>query len=314
MRGHSSARGLRALAAVMCAAMLAAVPHPARAWGMDVHRWLTGRALDALPGELKPFFAMKRAFIVEHSADPDLWRVAELKTALGDEDPNHFFDIDDLGESRPFANVPRTWTGLVEKYGIQRAQRTGRLPFRAVEIYGLLLSRFQDLAKPNPAPYTAENAYYLASVLAHYIEDAHEPFHATADYDGQKTNQRGIHSRFETELVLRYQSTLTLAPVAIKPIGDVGDFMFETIVDSQELVAHVLERDRQATAGREFYDDAYYAAFFEGTRSLLEKRLGETSSAVASAIVRAWEQAGKPKLPIEPANRAPVRIRRVPTT
>ena len=37
---------------------------------------------------------------------------------------------------------------------------------------------------------------------------ARPPFHAVLNYDGQLTNQRGIHSRFETETVLRNARTL----------------------------------------------------------------------------------------------------------
>jgi hypothetical protein len=303
---------VRAMLALIAAFVLLVTPHSVRAWGMDVHRWLTRQALDGLPGELKPFFAMKRDLIVEHAVDPDLWRVVGLKTDVGAEDPNHFFDVDDLGERPPFANVPRTWADLVAKYGVERANKAGRLPWRAEEMYALLVARFQDLAKPNPPPYAADNAHYLAAVLSHYIEDAHQPFHATVNFDGQLTNQRGIHSRFETELVLRYQATLRLAPVTTRPIDNIRDFMFETIIDSHALVAPLLERDRRAAMGREFYDDAYFAALFEGTRPLLEKRLSEASSAVASVIVNAWKQAGRPKLPVAVTPRPPGRIGRTP--
>ena len=62
------------------------------------------------------------------------------------------------------------------------------------------------------APYSRDNIKFFSSVLAHYVSDAHVPFHAALNYDGQLTGQWGIHSRFETELFERYQSKLTVVP------------------------------------------------------------------------------------------------------
>src|ERR1019366_3317641 len=75
---------------------------PVSAWGMDVHRAITRRALEGLPAPLKAFYAERIDFVSEHSADPDLWRTVDLKGDLGNEDPNHFLDIDMFGDAPPF--------------------------------------------------------------------------------------------------------------------------------------------------------------------------------------------------------------------
>jgi len=307
---RSLARGplARLIAALALALLVALTPASISAWGMDVHRYITKRALDGLPPELKPFYAQQREFIGEHSADPDLWRLVELKGKLGEEDPNHFLDIDSLGEPRPFTNVPRDWNAYIAKYGVERAAKAGHLPWRAEEIYGLLVKRFQDLAK-SPSGYTADNIRYLSAILAHYVEDAHVPFHAVENYDGQLTSQRGIHSRFETDLVLRNLSTLKLAPVTIRPIANMRDFIFETLIESETFVAGLLAADRTATAGREFYDDGYFAGFSKGAIGVAERRLSDATNGVASAIVSAWTAGGKPALPLDKTT-TPARIRR----
>jgi len=293
----------------MMAAVVLAAPVSIRAWGMDVHRFLTKRALDGLPSDVKPFFDARRDFIVEHSADPDLWRVVGLKSDLGDEDPNHFLDIDALDDVPPFTHVPHDWKAFVAKYGAERANKAGRLPWRAEEMYGRLVAAFRDMGRPNRSAYVADNARYISAVLAHYIEDAHVPFHAVQNYDGQETNQHGIHSRFETELVLRNLQTLKLTPVAVRPVGNVREFVFGAIVESQSLVADVLRADRLATEGRAVYDDGYYAAFGSRALPIAEKRLSDAASAVASVIVAAWTDAGKPALPAQ-ESKSPARIRR----
>ncbi len=280
------------------------------AWGMEVHRLITKRAIDGLPAEVKPFYQARADFIIEHSVDPDLWRVPDLSGELGNEEPNHFLDFDGFGDPAPFKNVPRDWKAVVQKYGADMANKNGRLPWRADEIYGKLVAAFTDLGK-GTAPYAADNARYLSAILAHYVGDAHQPFHAVINYDGQATNQRGIHSRFETELVMRNKDRLTLTPVVITPIPDFRTFMFDTLIDDQPYVAQVLAADKKATEGREFYDDAYYAEFAKnGGLALAEKRFSASASGIASVWVAAWEKAGKPKLPAGDGARTPARIRK----
>ena len=295
----------RVLAALTGIALVWTAPVPLRAWGMDVHRAITRRAIDGLPAEIRAFFQAKRDFISEHAADPDLWRVVGLTGPLGEEDPNHFLDLDGLDEPPPFTKVPRDLDAFIARYGADRAAHAGRLPWRTEEIYRRLVATFRDIGKAT-APYAADNARYLVAVLSHYVEDAHVPFHATTNHDGQLTGQRGIHGRFESDLVLRNQSTLTLSPVTVRTIPDIRAFIFDELVESQALVAPVLEADRRAVTGHPGYDDAYYAAFLGGARPMLERRLSGAASAVASVVMSAWVEAGRPNLPVDPA-RPPAR-------
>ncbi len=275
---------------------------------MDVHRLITAHAIDGLPAGIKPFFEPHKAFIAEHSVDPDLWRAMDLKGERGDEPPNHFLDIDfEKDAVPPFLHVPREYDAYVEKFGIGPATRYGRLPWRAEEVYNRLVAMFKDIGKPN-APYAADNARYLVAVLAHYIEDAHVPFHGTINYDGQMTNQRGIHSRFESQLVLRHTKIWKWAPVKAVPIPGFRDFMFKTVIDSQQLVAAVLAADLKAIEEREFYDAAYFDVFLKGAGPIAERRMNEAASAVASAVYSAWIEAGRPALPVGGGGRpAPIR-------
>lgn len=300
---------VRAIVAACVAFGVLASPAVMRGWGMDVHRLITAKAIDGLPPELLPFFAPERAFISEHSVDPDLYRVMDLKGERGEEPPNHFLDLDfEEGSKPPFLNVPREYDEYVKKYGIGPATRYGRLPWRAEEVYNRLVAMFKEMGKPN-VPYAADNAVYLVAILAHYIEDGHVPFHGALNYDGQLTNQRGIHSRFETELILRDPSAWKWRPIVITPIPNFRDFMFKTLVDSQQLVAPVLSADLTGSEGREFYDKAYFDVFQKGAGPVAERRLNEAASAVASAIVSAWTDGGKPALPVG-GTRTPARIRR----
>ena len=283
-----------------------ALPTSALAWGFDAHKFIADRMVELLPPELKPLFEKRRAFIIERSIDPDLWR----NVGWDAEPPNHFLDMDYEGFGPyPFDGLPRDYAAAVQKFGKGVIHTQGLLPWRTAEFYGNLQREFASL-KRQPAPgYAVDNIVLHAAILAHYVSDGHVPLHAVVNYNGQLTGQDGLHARWESELFERNRSRLTIAPAAAKPVSNPRDFMFDVLLASNRAAANVLESDLKAAAGREFYDDAYFDLFANGTLPTLERRLNDSISAVASMIVGAWEQAGKPAIPAEPA-RTPRRIRR----
>ena len=62
--------------AILVILFTAARPAPAAAWGTEVHKFITARAIALLPAEIRPFFEKYTPTVVEHSIDPDLWRTA----------------------------------------------------------------------------------------------------------------------------------------------------------------------------------------------------------------------------------------------
>ena len=196
------------------------------AWGFDVHRFITDRAIDLLPDPIRPFYQKHRAFIVERSVDPDLWRNA----GWTEEPPRHFVDLDAYGRP-PFGDLPREYDRAVERYGADFVLRNGTLPWRAAEIYGQLRRHF-EIQKRGGTGYGLENIKFHSAVLAHYVEDGHVPFHAVLNYDGQLTGQHGIHSRWESELVARHRTALQLAPPPVVAVSDMRAYMFDVLQGS----------------------------------------------------------------------------------
>jgi hypothetical protein len=293
------------VAAFLLAATLA-LPGSAAAWGFEAHKFIVDRMVELLPPELKPLFEKRRVFLIEHVVDPDLWRNVGWET----EPPNHFLDMDyEAFGPYPFDALPRDYAAAVQKFGREVVNEQGTLPWRTAEFYGNLQREFASL-KRQPAPgYAVDNILLHAAILTHYVSDGHVPLHAVVNYNGQVTGQDGLHSRWESELFERNRSTISIKPAPASGIANPRDFMFDVLLASNRAAANVLESDRAAAAGREFYDDGYFEAFGKGTLPTLERRLNESITAVASMIVGAWEQAGKPAIPAEPS-RTPRRIRR----
>jgi hypothetical protein len=277
---------------------LLATCQPIHAWGFEPHKFILDRAIGLLPPEIRPFFEKYRVTIVEHAIDPDLWRTAGWE----EESTKHFVDMDAYGPY-PFKDLPHDFDAAVKKYGRDFVVKTGLLPWRAQEIHTKLVDAFGQ-----KTPYARDNIKFFASVLGHYLSDAHVPFHAVLNHDGQLTGQWGMHSRFETELFDRYRDQLQITPKPVFPMPNVREFVFERLTEDVTLVPPILDADKAAIDGRDVYDDAYFAAFFQKVKPTLEDRLSKAITAVASGITSAWEQAGKPPLPLEqPRSPRPVR-------
>lgn len=287
------------LVAALTIAALVATPGSASAWGIEVHKFIMSRAISWLPREIRPYFEKYRASIVEHAGDPDLWRTVGWL----EEPPRHFVDMDAYGPY-PFKAFPHDYDEAVRRYGLEFVQKNGTLPWRAEEIYRKLVEAFTQ-----QAPYSRENIRLFSSVIAHYTADAHQPFHAALNYDGQLTGQWGIHSRFETELFERYRSTLRLTPGAPAGIANPREFIIGALTDSFALVQQILDADKAAVGNREFYDPGYFDRFFAATRPTLEKRLSDSITGVASMIAAAWVEAGRPSVPVD-VGRTPRPVRR----
>ena len=294
---------MRRTAAVAAAALLVTLsaPRPASAWGFEAHKYITRRAIELLPPELKPLFERNRDEIVIRSTDPDLWR-----NVGWDEDPNHFIDfgVKEYGEY-PFTALPRDLGAAIEKFGAATIRRYGTLPWRAAELAGNLRRTFESFAR---AQYGSSDLVLFSGALAHYIEDAHQPFHASVNYDGQLTGNNGIHARFERDLFEKFASRLTVAPSPPPPIAHPRDAVFEALLASYRLVDPILEADTKAVVGKEVYDDDYFEKLFASTRPILERQLSGAISATAGAIVGAWELAGRPALTVAP--RPPQKVRK----
>lgn len=288
----------------LCVALLlwGLAPAHVTAWGSTGHRFITDKAIDLLPPEIQPFFRKYRVTIVEHSIDPDTYRTM----GFTEEPPRHFMDMDNYGPF-PFGSIPHDYNDAVAARGLDFVLKNGTVPWRTQDIYTQLRDAFTKLPT---SPFSRDDVKLFSAVIAHYTEDAFQPFHACANYDGQLTHQQGIHARFETDLFERYQGDLHLTPAPAAYIPNAREFIFATLTTSYQAVDPILAADRAATQGRSEYDDAYFAQLFQQTRPILEKQVSGAITGVASLVMSAWVDAGKPALPADAPPQPPRPIRR----
>lgn len=281
----------KTIAAALVALLL--VPAPAFAWGAAAHRFIMTRAIDLLPAELKPFFDRYRSELVLRVVDPDVWR------SVGwEDDPNHFVDfgVEEYGPY-PFTALPREYGAAIEKFGMAALKKNGLLPWREAEEFGNLRRAFAGFTRN--AAFAPSDTVLFAAAAAHYIEDAHQPLHATNNFDGQLTGQQGVHARFETALFERFASRLHVTPAPPSPAASARDAAFDALLASYQLVPQLLKADKEALGAKDTYDDAYFDAFFTKVQPMLEQRLAASITATAAIVIGAWAQAGRPALKLE---------------
>ncbi|MBI3492934.1 MAG: hypothetical protein HY047_14325, partial [Acidobacteria bacterium] len=149
--------------------------------------------------------------------------------------------------------------------------------------------------------YSPSDVVLFAPVAGHYIQDANQPLHASNNYDGQLTGNNGVHARFERDLIERYLTRMTINPAPPRAITNPRDAAFDALLTGNRSVDAIIKSDRDAIAGRDEYDDAYFEKFFAAVRPILEKQLAAAVTDTAGLIIGAWEQAGKPTLRFEGA-------------
>ncbi len=271
--------------------LLAAAPE-AGAWGFAGHRLVNGQAVRTLPPPLRTLFEGNEAWLREHAIDPDLWVIAGREGEL----PNHFLNLDTFG-AYPFAEVPAAEAEHLARFGAAAAE-SGRLPWRVADVYRELVAAF--MAR-DPA-----RVLERAAVLGHYVGDAHVPLHAVLNYDGQLSGQKGVHARWESELVDRFERQIEarVEPGAAVRVDDPAALVLDVLRESFARAQETLAADKEVAGPRDFadtpeddrYDEAYYSRLYEREGESLVSRLDAAATALGSLWLSAWEEAGRPEL------------------
>ncbi|MBI3586872.1 MAG: zinc dependent phospholipase C family protein [Ignavibacteriales bacterium] len=289
------------LATICVVLFVVLVTRESLGWGFWAHKEIHRYAIQSLPPELKPFFEANADTIISGSIAPDLRTSADKE-----EVPVHFIDIDRYGKY-PFKELPQKYFDAVKKYGKVRVDSNGTLPWR-IEDFTLKLTAAMKQHDKGKILFYAIN-------LGHYIADSNVPLHAIENYDGQLTNQKGIHARWESRIPEMFGKNYPLAAEKIEYIKDPLQFAFSMILEGNRIADTVLTMDLKAKEGipeSELYQevtrrdgkkemqltDTYYQRYNELLKGMVERRMKLSIRRVASYWYTAWVNAGKPALPL----------------
>ncbi len=221
-------------------------------WGDKGHRLISKEAALYLPASMKSYKAWA-AYLEEHAPDADLRKKTDRSEA-----PKHFIDIDFYKEFLN-GNMLENKDSLIAEYGEKEVVKQGLLPWATLQTYDGLIQAFKDRDKAK--------ALKLAADLGHYVADGHQPMHAVLNYNGQLTNQKGIHARYEIQMIDNHLKELEgcFDPEPVTLVKNPLDFIFGYIEDANSVCNVLMDADNfafQQTNSRR--SNAYYNVLWLG--------------------------------------------------
>jgi len=270
-------------------------------WGFFGHEHIDRAAVFALPAPLQTFFYNHIDFITQEASVPDL-----RKHTLNDkaEGPRHFIDLENYGS---LDTLPKTLEEAKKKYDEKFLSQNGILPWYLMEMMDKLTNAFKEKKKTE--------ILFLASDLGHYLGDAHMPFHTSANYDGQQTGQKGIHSLWEARLPELFGKDYNYHTGDAKFIDNVPKAIWALMAATHSEVDTALgvdmnlrkrfpenkifktDKDGKVIKGKygaSLFSDEYAKEFHTALNGMVERQMRKSIAATADFWYTAWVNAGKP--------------------
>jgi hypothetical protein len=266
-------------------------------WGFFGHEYVNRLAVFTLPQEMILFYKRNIREIEELSVNPD-----KRRYAVPDEAPRHYIDMDDYGDSAAYI-LPKYWNEAVLKMGEDSLQAHGIVPWHINRMYFRLRDEFM-LGDP-------AGIIRMSSELGHYVADANVPLHTTSNYNGQKTDQHGIHGLWESRLPELFSVDYDLLSGQAQYIDDVQAAAWNAVLTAHLSVDSVLRLEKIATDRHIDHKYSFetksrltvkvYSAEFSMTyhkllRGMVERQMRASIKLTGSLWYTAWVDAGQPDL------------------
>jgi len=268
-------------------------------WGFLVHRTIHQLAVYQLPAEMAGFFHSNMGKLVYDAPRADTRRNTDSTEA-----PKHFIDLEPFNE-KPAYDLPLDFSKAIDRYSLDTLTKYGYVPYQIIVLKNQLTNAFKMQNK--------DSILFYAADLGHYIGDANVPLHTTINYDGQLTNQQGLHSLWESmipELEMEQYNLYSGHKVRYlrNPIKDV----FRAIKRAHELVPTMLAKEVETSLafndstkyryqmrnGKQSrsYTTAFAKAYSEKLQPTINQQLLHSADMIADFWYTAWVDAGKPNL------------------
>lgn len=159
----------------------------------------------------------------------------------------------------------------------------------------------------------SERILRLSAEIGHYIGDAHVPLHTTVNYNGQLTDQVGIHGFWESRIPELFAlSQYNFMVGKAEYILDTKSYFWGVVLESHSRLADVLRIEKELS--KKFpedqqycYDDRldvtirtycpeYAAAYQNALQGMVEERMTDAIKSIGSVWYTCWVDAGQPDL------------------
>ncbi len=268
-------------------------------WGFFGHKTINRLAVFTLPEPLIGFYKQNIDFITEQATAADKRRYSDPNEA-----PRHYIDLDHYEQALPMDTMPMFWMEATQKFTEDTLKAYGIVPWHINWKIKELTQAFKDNNK--------ERVLRLSADLGHYIGDSHVPLHASENYDGQMTGQKGIHGFWESRLpelfYMNYDFFVGTAEYLDSPFFNVWKAVKESfnardsVLGFERVLNLKYPEDKKYTLVQKgtttikTYSEEYSKAYEMMLNGMVERRLRASIKLVGCVWYTCWVNAGQPSL------------------
>lgn len=270
----------------------------ADSWGFFAHQKINRLAVFTLPPEMIGFYKANIQYITEKAVNPD-----KRRYVVKNEAPKHYIDIDVYGDSAVY-KMPRYWKEAVEKYSEDTLYAYGIVPYHVNSVSYWLIEAFKNK--------NTEQILRLSSDIGHYIADANVPLHTTENYNGQLTDQYGIHGFWESRLPELFFEEYDLLTGKAEYVTNIQLHIWNAVIKAHEALDSVLVFEKELTMkypeskkygyeerGQQTirtYSYNFSKDYHRRLNGMVERRMRASIKMVGDIWFSCWVKAGQPDL------------------
>lgn len=243
------------------------------------------------------FYKKNITFLSENAINAD-----KRRYLIADEAPRHFIDLDAYEDHG--LNLPPTWKEVLKVFLEDSLKKHGILPWHLQLMKYRLTEAFKNQ--------DASAILKLSADIGHYAGDANVPLHTTRNYNGQFTNQHGIHGFWESRLPELHFKSYDFFTGKATYINKPTEHIWEIIRTSHNAVDSVLrfeknlsvyfEEDKKYTFEErgntvvKAYSREYAEAYHKALNGQVERQFRSAIKFTADLWYTCWVDGGKPDM------------------
>ncbi len=279
--------------------LLCTVTQTVYGWGFLAHKTINRQAVYLLPNNsLFAFFKTNIDYLSENAVNADKRRYTQENEAC-----RHYIDLDSYSKIDS-AKLPKYFSDAKTKFSEDTLKRHGILPWQiAIVQKNLTKAMFEK---------DGNGILQLAADLGHYIGDSNVPLHTTHNYDGQYTNQKGIHALWETRIPELQLSNYDFLIGKASFVKDVQAMAWISVQSANKAVDSVFSNEKylsnklseqskysftETNYGTiKTYSEMFTIQYSELLEGQVERQLRNSIKMVADCWYTSWIEAGQPDL------------------
>jgi hypothetical protein len=247
-----------------------------------------GQVASEIVEDGRMFWGANEKALATFSNTPDVyWKQG---SSAANEKPTHWFHLDFYSEDgAPLPSFFKIYREVLARYSEEKVKDNGTGTWRVEQFFAEALSELKA------GRY--ETALQFAGAMSHYVGDLSQPLHVTQNYDGQLTDQKGIHAYFETENLERADAQELRDEVLERAKALLQDRSFRSAFDSDLMRTVLLSTNRslvQAEAILQIDNELGRSnASHEPLLEIAKDRLADGAATYALLLSRLWREGGQ---------------------